>query len=54
MKLHQWTDINARTKAELRRRIEAEAQQLSEDLRLSQLQEGARPDAGNDRRTPRS
>ena len=37
MKRHKWTDIKARTKAETRRRIESEAQHLSEDLHLSQL-----------------
>jgi DNA-binding transcriptional regulator YiaG len=37
MKRHKWTDIKARTKPETRRRIEAEAQRLSEDLHLSQL-----------------
>jgi DNA-binding transcriptional regulator YiaG len=37
MKRHKWTDIKARTKLETRRRIEAEAQRLSEDLHLSQL-----------------
>jgi DNA-binding transcriptional regulator YiaG len=37
MKRHKWTDIKARTKAETRRRIECEAQHLSEDLHLSQL-----------------
>jgi DNA-binding transcriptional regulator YiaG len=37
MKRHKWTDIKARTKPETRRRIETEAQRLSEDLHLSQL-----------------
>ena len=37
MKRHKWTDIKARTKAETRRRIEYEAQHLSEYLHLSQL-----------------
>jgi DNA-binding transcriptional regulator YiaG len=37
MKRHKWTDIKARTRPETRRRIEAEAQRLSEDLHLSQL-----------------
>jgi len=37
MKRHKWTDIKARTKPKTRRRIEAEAQSLSEDLHLSQL-----------------
>lgn len=37
MKRHKWTDIKARTKPETRRRIEGEAQRLSEDLHLSQL-----------------
>ena len=37
MKRHKWTDIKARTKAETRRRIEAEAQRLSDNLHLSQL-----------------
>ena len=37
MKRHTWTDIKARTKPETRRRIEAEAQRLSDDLHLSQL-----------------
>ena len=37
MKRHKWTDIKARTKLETRRRIEAEAQTLSDDLHLSQL-----------------
>jgi DNA-binding transcriptional regulator YiaG len=37
MKRHKWTDIKARTKPETRRRIEAEAQRLVEDLHLSQL-----------------
>ena len=37
MKRHKWTDIKARTKPETRRRIEAQAQRLSEDLHLSQL-----------------
>jgi DNA-binding transcriptional regulator YiaG len=37
MKRHKWADIKARTKPETRRRIEAEAQRLSEDLHLSQL-----------------
>ena len=37
MKRHKWTDIKGRTKPETRRRIEAEAQRLSEDLHLSQL-----------------
>src|SRR5262245_51755226 len=37
MKRHKWTDIKARTKPETRRRLEADAQRLSEDLHLSQL-----------------
>jgi DNA-binding XRE family transcriptional regulator len=37
MKRHKWTEIKGRTKPETRRRIEAEAQGLSEDLHLSQL-----------------
>jgi DNA-binding XRE family transcriptional regulator len=37
MKRHKWTDIKARAKPEIRRRIETEAQRLSEDLHLSQL-----------------
>lgn len=37
MKRHKWSDIKARTKLQTRRRIEAEAQRLSEDLHLSQL-----------------
>jgi DNA-binding transcriptional regulator YiaG len=37
MKRHKWSDIKARTKAETRTRIEAEAQRLSDDLHLSQL-----------------
>lgn len=37
MKRHKWTDIKACTKSETRRRMEAEAQHLSEDLHLSQL-----------------
>jgi DNA-binding transcriptional regulator YiaG len=37
MKRHKWTDIKARTKLDTRRRMESEAQHLSEDLHLSQL-----------------
>ena len=37
MKRHKWSDIKARTKPETRRRIDSEAQRLSEDLHLSQL-----------------
>lgn len=37
MKRQKWSDIKARTKTETRRRIESEAQRLSDDLHLSQL-----------------
>ena len=37
MKRHKWSDIKARTKPGTRRRIETEAQRLSDDLHLSQL-----------------
>jgi DNA-binding transcriptional regulator YiaG len=37
MKRHKWSDIKARTKADTRTRIEAEARRLSDDLHLSQL-----------------
>jgi DNA-binding transcriptional regulator YiaG len=37
MKRHKWSDIKARTKPEIRTRMEAEAKRLSDDLHLSQL-----------------
>jgi DNA-binding transcriptional regulator YiaG len=37
MKRHKWADIKARTKPEVRKRIEAESRRLSDDLHLAQL-----------------
>ena len=37
MKRHKWSDIKARTKPEVLRRMDGEAHRLADDLHLSQL-----------------
>jgi hypothetical protein len=43
MKRHQWSDIKARTKPEMRARIDDEARDLSKELRLQRLTHSVRP-----------
>ena len=53
MKRHKWSEIKARTRTETRIRIEDQSRDLSNELRLQRLTDGALPrEASRKKREP--